>query len=217
MKSVVASSPIGGAYRRPLRWRQASTVLPDPNVILTAAPAGTAAQLSELQGAINDAHAAWAGVAGSTLEAASYPGQFAPITATPNQNACLTGQQSNADGVNTICFDQASNAFTASVLAFTRTIVPANPFAPATFPPASPGGFVTGIFGTQVVAVDSATGAVVAGVMGGWSCDRSNSIVNFDGSFDLERRPVGRTYLLYVEPFDCLAQPSVLQPAVDDL
>lgn len=49
-------------------------------------------------------------------------------------------------------------------------VLPANPFALATFPQPSPGRAVTGIFGAHVVAVDAATGSVIAGTIAGWSC-----------------------------------------------
>src|ERR1700722_1330375 len=44
-------------------------------------------------------------------------------------------------------------------------ILPANPFALATFPASSPGSFVTGMVGAHVVAVDATTGAVIAGAL----------------------------------------------------
>lgn len=44
-------------------------------------------------------------------------------------------------------------------------VVPANPFAFATLAAPVPGSFVTGIFEAHVVAVDSDTGAVIAGTL----------------------------------------------------
>jgi hypothetical protein len=73
-------------------------------------------------------------------------------------------------------------------------VIPANPFALAALAAAAPGSFVTGIFGAHVVAVDSDTGAVIAGTLGGWTCDTSTSSLQFDGSFDIERLPVGHKY-----------------------
>ena len=58
-------------------------------------------------------------------------------------------------------------------------VIPANPFALATLAAPSPGSFVTGIFGAHVVAVDSDTGAVIAGTLGGWMCDTSTSSLQF--------------------------------------
>ncbi len=74
-------------------------------------------------------------------------------------------------------------------------VLPANPFSLA-----GQSG-VTGIFGAHVVAVDGATGAVMASTIGGWSCSGTGP-VQFDGSYVLERLPVNRTYQVYAEPLD---------------
>jgi len=96
-------------------------------------------------------------------------------------------------------------------------VLPANPFVLATLPSPSPGAFVTGVFGAHVVAVDAGTGAVVAATLGGWSCDPSLSVVEFDGSFAIERLPVGRTYIIYAEPLSGLAGPDDFADALNDL
>jgi Matrixin len=96
-------------------------------------------------------------------------------------------------------------------------VLPANPFVLAALPSPSPGVSVTGIFGAQVVAVDTDTGAVVAATLGGWTCNSSNSALQFDGSFDIERLPVGRDYLIYAEPLVGLALPGNFSDALDDL
>ncbi len=75
-------------------------------------------------------------------------------------------------------------------------ILPANPLSL----PTQPAG-VTGLFGTHVVAIDDATGAVVAGAMGGWSCSTPGP-AQFDGSYAIEHLPIGRSYRVYVEPLD---------------
>jgi hypothetical protein len=87
-------------------------------------------------------------------------------------------------------------------------VLPANSFALATFAPPSAGSSVTGIVGAQVVAVDATTGAVVAAAMAGWSCDAARPPTQFDGSFDLERLPLNRSYNLYAEPLVGLAAPA---------
>ena len=87
-------------------------------------------------------------------------------------------------------------------------VLPANSFSLATFAPPSAGSPVTGIVGAQVVAVDASTGAVVAAAMAGWSCDAAHPPTRFDGSFDLERLPLNRSYNLYAEPLVGLAAPA---------
>lgn len=84
-------------------------------------------------------------------------------------------------------------------------IIPANPFALAIFPQTAPGQSVTGIFGTQVVALDAGTGATIAATLGGWSCNAANPVVAFDGSYRIDRLPLGRSYIIYAEPLDGLA------------
>jgi hypothetical protein len=329
------------------RW---STALPSstPASMLTVAQPGSNAQLAEIEQAIDDSFGAWSGVTGTTFDAANYPGAIAPIARVTSASACTNDQESNIDGLNTICFDQPSTGFTTGVLAFTRVItanapgvsvgssapaafagqildadtlfrndgqatfatpsalatpqgagaydlesllihelgewfgldqsavwsavmfpfpappgqflgnrptasapdaplsdddragirflypdpsdtvnvgsirgqvLPANPFKLANLSAASAasGGFVTGIFGAHVVAVDTATGAVVAGVIGGWSCDQTTGALQFDGSFDIERLPVGRSYMVYAEPLTGVVTPADFSEALSDL
>jgi hypothetical protein len=87
-------------------------------------------------------------------------------------------------------------------------IVPANPFALAMISPPSPGSFVTGIFGAHVVAVDADSGSVIAGAVSGFSCDSSTGIVNYDGTYDIQRLPIGHNYEVYAEPLVGLATPE---------
>jgi hypothetical protein len=61
---------------------------------------------------------------------------------------------------------------------------------------------VTGIFGAHVVAVDADTGAVMAGTFAGWTCSPSDLPTRFDGSYAIERLPLGRNYKVYAEPMD---------------
>jgi hypothetical protein len=96
-------------------------------------------------------------------------------------------------------------------------VLPANPFALATFPQPSPGRSVTGIFGAHVVAVDATTGSVIAGTLAGWSCAPSSPPAQFDGSFDLERLPVTRSYVIYAEPLDGLATAGDFINALGDI
>jgi Matrixin len=96
-------------------------------------------------------------------------------------------------------------------------VLPANAFALATIPPPSAGDYVTGIFGAHVVAVDADTGAVFAGTLGGWSCNSSVGALQFDGSFAIERLPVGHNYTIYAEPLVGLAAPADFSDALNDL
>jgi len=286
---------------------------------------------------ISDSFSIWAGVTGTTFNSVTYPGLEAPIARVTNANSCTDDAGDNVDGLNTICFNQSSVAFTPGVLAFTRTfvanapgvtvgasgpsvfagqildadtlfcntgevtfatpaalatpqgaaaydlesllihelghwmgldhsavirammfpyapppgqflglrptaqvpdgplsdddrtgirvlypdpndtvnigairgqILPANPFALAAFPPTSTGLSVTGMVGAQVVALDADTGAIVAGAFSSGSCNAANPPTQFDGSYDLERLPVGRNYNLYAEPLVGIALPS---------
>lgn len=348
--------PSAGGCPQPDRWslslanpltRQWSTSLPlAPPTIITAASAQTGAQLAEIEQAIADSFAAWTGVSGTTFNATAYPGLVAPIARVSAQNACSSDGETNVDGLNTICFNQASAAFTTGVLAFTRVItanapgvsagssvtstfagqildadtlfrpdgqgvfatpaglattqgkgaydlesilahelghwfgldhspvwrammfpyapppgqflgdrpttqapdgplsdddrtavralypdpndsldagsirgriLPANPFALAAIPPTSAGRFVTGVVGASVVAVDADSGSVVAGALSGWTCNASNPPLQFDGSFDIERLPLGHNYVLYAEPLDGLVTPADLGDALDTL
>ncbi|HEY0703320.1 MAG TPA: matrixin family metalloprotease [Candidatus Acidoferrales bacterium] len=318
------------------RWSTSLPSLLQPTV-LTAASAGTPAQLTEIEQAIFASFGAWSGVSGVIFNAAENPGLVAPLARVATANSCSNDAENNVDGLNTICFNQSSSGFTTGVLAFTRTItadapgitigatgpslfagqildsdtlfrndgqatyatpaalstpqgqgaydlesllthelghwlgldhsaviraimfpfapppgqfigarptaeipdgmladddrtgarflypdpndsvdvgsirgriLPANSFTLATFPSPSPGSSVTGIVGVHVVAVDASTGAVIAGALGGWSCSASSPPTQFDGSFDLERLPVNRSYNLYAEPLVGLALPS---------
>ena len=106
---------------------------------------------------------------------------------------------------------------TLNVGAVRGRIIPANPFALAIFPAPSLGSSVTGMVGAHVVALDADTGTVIAGTLGGWSCDAANPPTRFDGSFDLERLPVGHNYSLYAEPLVGLALPADFSDALADL
>jgi hypothetical protein len=85
---------------------------------------------------------------------------------------------------------------TTHIGAISGHILPANPLSLAL----QPG--TTGILAAQVVAVDGATGKVVAATQAGWSCGGAGPPV-FDGSYAFARLPVSsaQTYQIYVEPF----------------
>jgi len=96
-------------------------------------------------------------------------------------------------------------------------ILPAAPFALAERPSPDPGSAVRGIFVAHVVAVDAATGSVIAGTIGGWSCNAANPPTQFDGTFTLERLPVGHSYQIYAEPIIGIVGPGDFSGALDDL
>jgi hypothetical protein len=59
-----------------------------------------------------------------------------------------------------------------------------------------------------VVALDANTGAIVAAAFSSGSCNAASPPTQFDGTYDLERLPVGRNYNLYAEPLVDIALPS---------
>ena len=324
--------------------RQWSTSLPTTHAIVTAAQQGTAAQLDEVEQVIRDSFGVWSGVTGTTINATSYPGMMAPIVRVSAATTCSNDQESNVDGLNTICFNQGSAGFASGVLAFTRVIaanapgvsvgasgpaasagqildadtlfrpdgqatfatpgalasapgaydleslltheighwfgfdhsavwraimfpyapipgiflgnrptvqaldgplsdddrtgirvlypdpndavnigeisghvIPANSFSLANSPAPTPGTAVTGVFGAYVVAVDADSGAVIAGTFSGWSCNAAKTGLQFDGSYDIQRLPVGHNYIIYAEPLVGLTVPSNFSNAFGDL
>jgi hypothetical protein len=309
-----------------VRW---STALGTTPISIVTQDQTAAGRLNEVEHVITESLAVWTGVSGTTLA----PASLAPLTRVATATAC------SADGMNSICFDQADGAFTPGVLAFTRVITadrigvqvgngaPATevgqildadiyfnpgdsqvsyatpaalaanphsydlesllthelghflgfshsavwnammyPYAPAPgtltgarpvapyadapladddrtglrvlYPsvtdtvnigsirgrvlpanvlslPASPPG-VSGVFGAHVVAVDADSGAVIAGTIGGWSCSDPGP-VEFDGSYEVDRLPVGHNYTVYAEPLDGVVAPEQVAPAMVSL
>lgn len=93
--------------------RQWSTSLgTDPVTILTVNQT-TAAQLTEIEGVIEQSLAAWTGVANTSLT----PSSLGTLQQTDVAAAC-----NSSDGLNTICFNQSDPGFTAGILAFTRVV-----------------------------------------------------------------------------------------------
>jgi Matrixin len=90
-------------------------------------------------------------------------------------------------------------------------ILPANSLS---LPGAPPG--VTGIFGSHVVAVDSASGTVIGGIIGGWSCTAPGP-AQFDGKYEIDRLPVGHSYTVYAEPLNGAVDPSQVSNATASL
>jgi len=87
-------------------------------------------------------------------------------------------------------------------------ISPANPLAL----PASPPG-VTGVFGAQVVAVDTADGVAAGAVIGGWSCAAPGP-AQFDGTYQIDELAVGHSYTVYAEALNGAVDPSQFDNAI---
>ena len=117
-------------------------------MIITVAPAGSAAQLDEIEQSISDSFSVWAGVTGTTFNSVTYPGFEAPIARVTNADSCTDDAGDNVDGLNTICFNQSSDAFTAGVLALTRTFV-------ANAPGVTVGASGPSIFADQILDADT--------------------------------------------------------------
>jgi hypothetical protein len=309
-----------------LQW---STALNTNPVTIVTQDQTSAGRLSEIASVVQQSIAVWTGVTGTTL----LPTTFSTPARTATQNACT------ADGVNSLCFDQADLAFTPGVLAFTRVVTAdrsgiqlgngpvstqpgeildadiyfnpnssgvifATPQAIAATPKAydlesllihelghflgfshsavwrammfpfapAPGSFtgarpslqqldgplsdddrtglrvlytdasdtthsgsisgrilaanplslpvnplsVSGIFGAHVVAVDSSTGNVVAGTLGGWSCSAPGP-AQFDGGYTIARLPINASYIVYAEALNGAVDPSQITAAAADL
>ena len=92
-----------------LQW---STALNTNPVTIVTQDQTSAGRLSEIAAVVQQSVAVWTAVTGTTL----LPATFSTPTRTATQNACT------ADGVNSLCFDQADLAFTPGVLAFTRVV-----------------------------------------------------------------------------------------------
>ncbi len=95
-------------------------------------------------------------------------------------------------------------------------ILPANPISNASAAQPTPGP-LTGIFGAHVVAEDADSGAVMASIVAGWSCNPSTGQIQFDGSYKIEGLPVNRNYKLLVEPLDQPTTAPNISNALNDL
>jgi hypothetical protein len=90
-------------------------------------------------------------------------------------------------------------------------ILPANALAL----PASPPG-VSGVFGTHVVAVDNASGAIAGATIGGWSCTAPGP-AQFDGTYEIDGLAVGHSYTVYAEALNGAVDPSQISNAIVSL
>jgi hypothetical protein len=67
-----------------------------------------------------------------------------------------------------------------------------------------------------VVAVGSASGAVIAGTIAGWGCT-SPGPAQSDGGYNIQKLPVGHSCTVYAEPLDGAVDPSQLANAIQTL
>jgi hypothetical protein len=206
--------PLAGGCPQPNRWnlslasplnRRWSTSLPLTAVtLLTVATPGTPAQLTEIEQSISDSFEAWAGVTGTTFNSAAHPGFIAPLARISTANSCTNDQQSNIDGLNTICFNQSSAAFTTAVLAFTRVIT-------ANAPGASVGASGPAAFAGQILDADTlfrndnqatyATPAALATPQGHGAYDLESLLVHELGHwFGLDHSAVWRAVMFPYAP-----------------
>lgn len=132
------------------------------------------------------------------------PGTFSGVRPTAQQPDAPLAEDDRT-GLRVLYPDPTDTVHTGSIQG---RILPANPLSL----PASPPG-VIGIFGSHVVAIDAASGAVIAGVLGGWSCS-DNGPAQFDGSYLLQALPVGRSYQIYAEALNGAVDPSQVSNAL---
>jgi Matrixin len=132
------------------------------------------------------------------------PGTYTGVRPTAQQPDAPLADDDRA-GLRTLYNDPNDTQYIGSI---EGRILPANPISL----PSSPLN-VTGIFGAHVVAIDTASGAVIAGVLGGWSCQPPGP-TQFDGTYMLDHLPVGHTYTVYAEPLDGAVAPSQISNAL---
>jgi len=135
------------------------------------------------------------------------PGTFTGMRPTAQQPDAPLGDDDRT-GLRVLYHDPADTQFVGSIQG---RIVPANPLSL----PASPPG-VTGVFGAHVVAVDAASGSVIAGTLGGWSCQAPGP-VQFDGTYQIGALAVNHTYKIYAEPLNGAVGPSEVSNALVSL
>jgi len=135
------------------------------------------------------------------------PGTFSGTRPTAQQPDAPLGDDDRT-GLRVLYHDPSDTQFLGSIQG---RILPANPLSL----PASPPG-VTGIFGAHIVAVDAASGAAIAGTLGGWSCQAPGP-AQFDGTYEIGALAVNHDYKIYVEPLNGAVGPSEVSNALVSL
>ena len=77
-------------------------------------------------------------------------------------------------------------------------------------------GSFTGLAALRKVERISATGAVVAATIGGWSCAAPGP-AQFDGTYEIDRLPIGESYTVYAEALNGVVSPAQIVPATAGL
>ncbi len=131
------------------------------------------------------------------------PGSYSGTRPTAQQPDAPLGEDDRT-GLRVLYPDPAAAAHTGSI---SGRILPANPLSLPASPPA-----VTGLFGAHVVAVDAASGRVVGGGLGGWSCIAPGP-AQFDGTYEIDHLPIARSYKVYAEPLNGAVDPSQVSNA----
>jgi hypothetical protein len=141
-----------------------------------------------------------------------YPYAPAPGTFTGSRPTSQQPDASLGDDDRTglrILYPDPADAINVGVIA--GRILPANPLSLTLSPPN-----VTGIFGANVVAIDQASGAVIAATIAGWTCAAPGP-AQFDGTYELAHLPVSHSYTVYTEPLDGVVSPAQITPAIATL
>ncbi len=119
------------------RW---STSLGTSPVIVFTQDQTLGGSLNEIESTILESFSIWTGVAGTKLASST----LAPLGRAAAQAAC------NADGLNTICFNQNDLLFTRGVLAFTRVIT-SDVIGAQPFPNHPPSAFIGEILDADIL------------------------------------------------------------------
>ena len=135
------------------------------------------------------------------------PGTFTGMRPTAQRPDAPLGDDDRT-GLRVLYHDPADAQFVGSIQG---RIVPANPLSL----PASPPG-VSGVFGAHVVAIDAASGTVIAGTLGGWSCQAPGP-AQFDGTYQIGALAVNHSYKIYAEPLNGAVGPAEVSNAIVSL
>jgi Matrixin len=135
------------------------------------------------------------------------PGTFTGTRPTTQQPDAPLGDDDRT-GLRVLYHSPTDTQFIGSIQGL---ILPANPLALPSSPPG-----VTGVFGAHVVAVDAVSGAVIAGTLGGWSCQGPGP-AQFDGSYVIGALAVSHSYKIYAEPLNGAVGPSEVSNALVSL